>query len=60
MLIYICSVARVVHFLRKHLVGKKIAKVQAPDDASIFGKVGTSGPAFEAALKGKKVCVYMP
>lgn len=51
----IAEIARVVHFLRKHLVGKKIAKVQAPDDASIFGKVGTSGPAFEAALKGKKV-----
>ncbi|KAJ9151358.1 Formamidopyrimidine-DNA glycosylase [Pleurostoma richardsiae] len=51
----IAEIARIVHFLRHHLVGKKIAKVQAPDDAVIFGKVGTTGPAFEAALKGKKV-----
>lgn len=49
------SVARIVHFLRRHLVGKKISKVQAPDDTVIFGKVGTTGPDFEAALKGKKV-----
>ncbi|KAI1473246.1 Formamidopyrimidine-DNA glycosylase N-terminal domain-containing protein [Daldinia caldariorum] len=51
----IAEVARVVHFLRIHLAGKTIAKVVAPDDASIFGKVGTSGPAFEKALAGKKV-----
>jgi hypothetical protein len=48
-------VARIVHFLRLHLVGKKIAKVSAPDDTIIFGKVGTSGPEIEAALKGRKV-----
>ncbi|KXH38729.1 formamidopyrimidine-DNA glycosylase domain-containing protein [Colletotrichum salicis] len=35
--------------------GKKIAKVSAPDDANVFGKVGTSGPAFEKALKGRKI-----
>ncbi|KAK1450897.1 formamidopyrimidine-DNA glycosylase domain-containing protein [Colletotrichum cuscutae] len=35
--------------------GKKIAKVSAPDDANVFGKVGTSGPAFEEAVKGRKV-----
>ncbi|KAI1805344.1 Formamidopyrimidine-DNA glycosylase N-terminal domain-containing protein [Daldinia bambusicola] len=51
----IAEVARVVHFLRIHLTGKTIAKVVAPDDANIFGKVGTSGPAFEKALTGKKV-----
>ncbi|KAL0941880.1 Formamidopyrimidine-DNA glycosylase [Colletotrichum truncatum] len=51
----IAEVARCVHFLRLHLVGKKIAKVSAPDDANVFGKVGTSGPAFEKAVKGKKV-----
>lgn len=43
------------HFLRQHLVGKKVSKVVAPDDTNIFGKVGTSGPAFEAALTGKRV-----
>ncbi|GJC96474.1 formamidopyrimidine-DNA glycosylase [Colletotrichum higginsianum] len=48
-------VARCVHFLRRHLLGKKIAKVSAPDDANVFGKVGTSGPAFEKAVKGRKV-----
>ncbi|KAI1095712.1 Formamidopyrimidine-DNA glycosylase N-terminal domain-containing protein [Rostrohypoxylon terebratum] len=51
----IAEVARVVHFLRQHLVGKTIKRVLAPDDNSIFGKVGTSGPAFEKALTGKKV-----
>ncbi|PSS03436.1 Formamidopyrimidine-DNA glycosylase N-terminal domain-domain-containing protein [Coniella lustricola] len=51
----IAEVSRLVHFLRQHLVGKKIAKVQAPDDANIFGKVGCSGPAFEKALQGRKV-----
>lgn len=47
--------ARCVHFLRHYLVGKKIAQVTAPDDANIFGKVGTSGPAFEKALQGRTV-----
>ncbi|KAI0113291.1 Formamidopyrimidine-DNA glycosylase N-terminal domain-containing protein [Daldinia grandis] len=51
----IAEVARVVHFLRIHLTGKTISKVIAPDDSNVFGKVGTSGPAFEAALSGKKV-----
>jgi len=48
-------VARVVHFLRLHLVGKTIKKVDAPEDAIIFGKVGTTGPEVVAALTGKKV-----
>lgn len=51
-------VARLVHFLRQHLVGKKIATVVAPDDVNIFGKVGCSGPTFEKALKGRKVCIF--
>ncbi|KAI8965080.1 Formamidopyrimidine-DNA glycosylase N-terminal domain-containing protein [Daldinia sp. FL1419] len=51
----IAEVARVVHFLRLHLTGKTISKAIAPDDSVVFGKVGTSGPAFEAALTGKKV-----
>lgn len=48
-------VSRLVHFLRLHLVGRRIGKVSAPDDAAIFGKAGTSGPEFEAAVRGKKV-----
>ncbi|KAI1493884.1 putative formamidopyrimidine-DNA glycosylase [Biscogniauxia mediterranea] len=51
----IAEVARVVHFLRLHLVGRTITKVLAPDDANVFGKVGTSGSAFERALTGKRV-----
>ncbi|KAI1764962.1 Formamidopyrimidine-DNA glycosylase N-terminal domain-containing protein [Hypoxylon sp. FL1150] len=51
----IAEVARVVHFLRLHLVGKTIRKVLAPDDTNVFGKVGTSGPAFVQALTGKAV-----
>ncbi|KAI1649379.1 Formamidopyrimidine-DNA glycosylase N-terminal domain-containing protein [Daldinia loculata] len=51
----IAEVARVVHFLRIHLTGKTISKAIAPDDSNVFGKVGTSGPAFEKALAGKKV-----
>ncbi|KAG8169674.1 hypothetical protein KVR01_000419 [Diaporthe batatas] len=49
----IAEVARCVHFLRQHLVGKRISKVTAVDDNNVFGKVGTSGPEFEKALKGR-------
>ncbi|ORY61281.1 Formamidopyrimidine-DNA glycosylase N-terminal domain-containing protein [Pseudomassariella vexata] len=51
----IAEVARVTHFLRLHLVGKKIVKALAPDDINVFGKVGTSGHAFQKAVTGKKV-----
>ncbi|KAI0408377.1 formamidopyrimidine-DNA glycosylase [Xylaria palmicola] len=51
----IAEVARVTHFLRQHLVGKTIGKIVAQDDSSVFGKVGTSGPAFQAALSGRRV-----
>ncbi|KAI0863903.1 formamidopyrimidine-DNA glycosylase [Xylaria cubensis] len=51
----IAEVARVTHFLRQHLVGKKISKVVAQDDSNVFGKVGTTGFAFLAALTGKRV-----
>lgn len=44
-----------MHFLRQHLVGKKISKIQAVDDNNVFGKVGTTGSAFEKALKGRTV-----
>lgn len=48
-------VARIVHFLRLKAVGKIISTATAIEDANVFGKVGTSGPEVEAALKGKKV-----
>ncbi|KAM3440775.1 hypothetical protein MY4824_001902 [Beauveria thailandica] len=51
----IAEIARAVHFLRIHLVGKRIASAEAIDDANVFGKVGTTGAAVAAALTGKKV-----
>jgi formamidopyrimidine-DNA glycosylase len=48
-------VARIVHYLRKSLVGKTLAVVKAQDDSSVFGKVGTSAAELETALTGKKV-----
>lgn len=49
------SVARIVHFIRKHLVGKTLAIVKAQHDEIVFGKVGTSAAEFEKSLTGKKV-----
>lgn len=54
-MLILCIVARAVHFLRIHLVGKRIASAEAIDDANVFGKVGTTGAAVAAALQGKKV-----
>lgn len=51
----IAEVARIVHYIRKNLVGKTLAKVIAADDANVYGKVGTSGAEFQEALTGKKV-----
>ncbi|KAF4972016.1 hypothetical protein FZEAL_9693 [Fusarium zealandicum] len=51
----IAEVARIVHFLRLHVVGKRIASASAIDDKNVFGKVGTSGTEVEAALKGKQI-----
>ncbi|KAK8034532.1 formamidopyrimidine-DNA glycosylase [Apiospora rasikravindrae] len=49
------EVARITHFLRQHLVGKRISKVIAADDSNVFGKVGTSGAEFQKAVTGKQV-----
>ncbi len=49
------QVARVVHYIQKHLVGKTLSKVKAQVDENVFGKVGCSAEAFEKALMGKKV-----
>ncbi|KAL3421855.1 formamidopyrimidine-DNA glycosylase [Phlyctema vagabunda] len=51
----IAEIARIVHHLKKSLVGKTLAKVTALDDANVFGKVGTSGAEFQKSLQGKKV-----
>ena len=47
--------ARIVHFLKLRLVGKKIAEASAIDDGNVFGKAKTTGAEVEKALKGKKV-----
>ncbi|EXM09424.1 Formamidopyrimidine-DNA glycosylase N-terminal domain-containing protein [Fusarium oxysporum II5] len=51
----IAEVARIVHFLRLHVVGKRIVSASAIDDKNVFGKVGTSGEEVETALEGKKI-----
>ncbi|KAJ5089463.1 Ribosomal protein S13-like H2TH [Penicillium argentinense] len=51
----LAEVARIVHFLRQHLVGKTLSKVQAQHDDVIYGKVGTSAAEFQKAMQGKKV-----
>jgi formamidopyrimidine-DNA glycosylase len=48
-------VARIVHYLRQHLVGKTLAVVRAQEDSSVFGKVGTSAAEVQSCLAGKKV-----
>ncbi|KAL8700640.1 MAG: hypothetical protein Q9224_000868 [Gallowayella concinna] len=49
------EVARIVHYLHNHLVGKTLAVVKAQHDENVFGKVGTSAAEFEKALRGKRV-----
>ncbi|KAL8748264.1 MAG: hypothetical protein Q9184_007453, partial [Pyrenodesmia sp. 2 TL-2023] len=49
------EVARIVHFLHEHLVGKTLSFVKAQHDENVFGKVGTSAAEVEKALTGKKV-----
>ncbi|KAF7552142.1 hypothetical protein G7046_g7507 [Stylonectria norvegica] len=51
----IAEVARVVHFLRLHLIGKRISTASALDDQNVFGKVGTTGADVQATLIGKKI-----
>ncbi|KAL8657002.1 MAG: hypothetical protein Q9226_002358 [Calogaya cf. arnoldii] len=49
------EVARIVNYLRRHLVGRTLAVVNAQHDENVFGKVGTSAAEFQKALTGKKV-----
>ncbi|KAK5086090.1 hypothetical protein LTR24_007095 [Lithohypha guttulata] len=49
------EVARAVHYIRKHLVGKTLQKVTAVEDGNVFGKVGTSHTEIMTKLTGKKV-----
>jgi len=49
------EVARIVHFLRKHLTNRTIASVTASHDEIVYGKVGTSAAEFQKHMTGKKV-----
>ncbi|KAK5947273.1 hypothetical protein PMZ80_001422 [Knufia obscura] len=49
------EVARAVHYIRRHLVGKTLQKVTASEDGNVFGKVGTSHTEIMKKLTGKKV-----
>jgi len=51
----IAEVSRIVSFLRKHLINRRIASVLTQDDPIVYGKVGTSGDAVAKALKGRTV-----
>ncbi|KAK3725104.1 hypothetical protein LTR37_000615 [Vermiconidia calcicola] len=49
------EVARMVHYLRKHLLNRTVKTCQAFEDEIIYGKVGTSATAFSKATEGRKV-----
>ncbi|CAO2650470.1 Nn.00g017620.m01.CDS01 [Neocucurbitaria sp. VM-36] len=51
----IAEVARIVHFLKKHAVGKTVEAVKTQEDDIVYGKVGTSASAFQKAMTGKKI-----
>jgi formamidopyrimidine-DNA glycosylase len=51
----LAEVARIVHFIRQHLVGKTVSKVQAQHDDIVYGKVGTSAAEFQKAMQGKMI-----
>ncbi|KAF2813247.1 uncharacterized protein BDZ99DRAFT_438256 [Mytilinidion resinicola] len=49
------EIARIVHFLKKHVVGNTISAVKTQEDDIVYGKVGCSATAFSEAMTGKKV-----
>lgn len=49
------EVARIVHYIRKHLVNRIITTCEAFTDDIVYGKVGTSANVFQQALQGRKV-----
>jgi formamidopyrimidine-DNA glycosylase len=54
----IAEVARTVHFIRKHLVGKTIATCIAAHDENVYGKNkegATTGAEFQKHMTGNKV-----
>ncbi|KAF2745436.1 putative Formamidopyrimidine-DNA glycosylase [Sporormia fimetaria CBS 119925] len=51
----IAEVARIVHYLKKHAVGRVVSAVKTQEDDIIYGKVGTSASAFQSAITGKTI-----
>ncbi|KAF2035046.1 hypothetical protein EK21DRAFT_55560, partial [Setomelanomma holmii] len=51
----IAEISRIVHYLKKHAVGKTVEAVKTQEDTIIYGKVGTSASEFEKAITGKKI-----
>ncbi|KAH7385725.1 formamidopyrimidine-DNA glycosylase [Pyrenochaeta sp. MPI-SDFR-AT-0127] len=51
----IAEVARLVHYLKKHAVGKTVEAIKTQEDDIVYGKVGTSASAFQKAITGKKI-----
>ncbi|KAI9748421.1 MAG: hypothetical protein M4579_007229 [Chaenotheca gracillima] len=49
------EIARLVHYLKKHLLGKTLAAVRVQEDNIVYGKAGTSAEEFQKAITGKKV-----
>ncbi|QIX01927.1 hypothetical protein AMS68_007444 [Peltaster fructicola] len=49
------EVARVVHYLNKHLVRRTISTVVANEDDIVYGKVGCSASQFQKAVQGRTV-----
>ncbi|KAK4507719.1 hypothetical protein PRZ48_001454 [Zasmidium cellare] len=49
------EVARIVHYLRKHLVNRTIKSCQGFEDNIVYGKVGCSADEFSKAVEGRKV-----
>jgi formamidopyrimidine-DNA glycosylase len=49
------EIARLVHFLRKHLVGKTISSVKVQEDPIVYQKDNTTAEEFKKSITGKKV-----
>ncbi|KAF2159126.1 hypothetical protein M409DRAFT_30407 [Zasmidium cellare ATCC 36951] len=49
------EVARIVHYLRKHLVNRTIKSCQGFEDNIVYGKVGCSADEFSKAVEGRTV-----
>ncbi|KAI9825581.1 MAG: hypothetical protein M1826_006971 [Phylliscum demangeonii] len=49
------EIARLVHYLKKNLVGKTLSSVQVQEDTIVYGKCGITAAQFQAAMTGKKV-----